>query len=43
MDFTARVVGYERVSDEDRVVLAGQRLVGADFGDRKLAQFSSDG
>ncbi len=43
MDFEVRRVGRSRVSDEDRVVLSGQRLVGADFGDRRLEQFSAEG
>lgn len=43
MDFDVRGVGRSRVSDEGRVVLSGQRLVGADFGGRRLEQFSAEG
>lgn len=43
MDFDVRRVGRSRVSDDDRVVLSGQRLVGADFGGRRLEQFSAEG
>ena len=43
MDFVVRSVGQVRVSDEDRVVLSGQRLVGADFGNTSLKQFSAEG
>jgi len=43
MDFGVRRVGHSRVSDEDRVVLSGQRLVATDFGGRRLKQFSAEG
>ncbi len=38
-----RSVGHSRVSDEDHVVLHKQRLVGADFSERQLAQFAAEG
>lgn len=43
MDCGVRRVGWSPVSDVDRVVLSGQRLVSADFGGRRLKQFSSEG
>lgn len=43
MDFGVRRVGRIRISDEDRVVLSGERLVAADLSGRHLAQFSAEG
>ena len=43
MDFGVRSVGRGRVSDQDRIVLSGQRLVAADFGGKRLKQFSAEG
>ena len=43
MDCSVRKVGQSRVSDADRVVLSAQRLMDADFGGRRLSQFSADG
>lgn len=43
MDFEVRRVDRSVVSDADRVVLSGQRLVGSDFSGRRLKQFSAEG
>jgi len=43
MDFSVRRVGRRRLPDDERVVLSGQVLVGADFRDRRLQQFSAEG
>lgn len=43
VQFEARSVGHQRISADARVVLSGRRLVGADFRNRRLVQFSSDG
>lgn len=43
MDFRVRRVGRTEIADEDRIVLTGQRLVGADFTGRQLRQFSAEG
>lgn len=43
MDSQARRTGRWVTSDDENVVLSGQRLVGADFRDRRLQQFSAEG
>ncbi|MBC7274913.1 hypothetical protein [Nocardioides sp.] len=43
MDFRARRTGYTQISDDDRMVLSRQQLVGADFSGRHLTQFSAEG
>lgn len=43
VQFEARSAGHQRVSADARVALSSQDLVGADFRDRRLMQFSSDG
>jgi uncharacterized protein YjbI with pentapeptide repeats len=43
MDFSARRVGHVDLSDQDRVVLSGRRLVAADFSGRRIAHFSAEG
>lgn len=43
MEFQVRRTGRRPISDDENVVLSGQRLVGADFGGRHLQQFSAEG
>lgn len=43
MDFGARRVGRIHISEDDHVVLSGQRLLAADFSGRRLRQFSAEG
>lgn len=43
MDFEARRTGYKQISSDDRIVISRQRLVEADFSDRRLEQFSAEG
>lgn len=43
MNFEVRKVGEQPLSTGGRLVLASQQLVGTDFSDQQLVQFSSDG